>query len=174
MSTRLSAYFRGWEVKECSWIEHPGVGNQAVLDALITWTARVAAGSPWLWAREEMANSVEVLFVDEAGQMSLANVLAVSRSNGSTLPIHSAVQVTSLFVRTYESKLFYRTCTQILECPARQPRCWRFFPCDSARGICLFAGIYRLRIAYHVQIVAETTAQLVWSFPRTVQDSGVE
>jgi hypothetical protein len=67
MSTRLSAYFRGWEVKECSWIEHPGVGNQAVLDALITWTARVAAGSPWLWAREEMANSVEVLFVDEAG-----------------------------------------------------------------------------------------------------------
>jgi superfamily I DNA and/or RNA helicase len=31
-----------------------------------------------LWAREEMAGSVDVLFVDEAGQMSLANVLAVS------------------------------------------------------------------------------------------------
>lgn len=54
--------------------------NQAVLDALITWTARVAAGSPWLWAREEMADSVDVLFVDEAGQMSLANVLAVSQA----------------------------------------------------------------------------------------------
>src|SRR5262249_7660488 len=32
----------------------------------------------WLWAREEMADSVDVLFVDEAGQMSLANMLAVS------------------------------------------------------------------------------------------------
>ena len=43
-------------------------------------TAKVAAGSVWLWAREEMAKSVDVLFVDEAGQMSLANVLAASPS----------------------------------------------------------------------------------------------
>jgi predicted RecB family nuclease len=52
--------------------------NEEVLDALTSGSARVAAGSAWLWAREEMANSVDVLFVDEAGQMSLANVLAVS------------------------------------------------------------------------------------------------
>ena len=52
--------------------------NEEVLDALTNGSARVAAGSAWLWAREEMANSVDVLFVDEAGQMSLANVLAVS------------------------------------------------------------------------------------------------
>jgi uncharacterized protein len=52
--------------------------NHAVLDALTTGSAKVAAGSAWLWAREEMANSVDVLLVDEAGQMSLANVLAVS------------------------------------------------------------------------------------------------
>jgi superfamily I DNA and/or RNA helicase len=31
-----------------------------------------------MWAREDMADSVDVLFVDEAGQMSLANVLAIS------------------------------------------------------------------------------------------------
>ena len=36
------------------------------------------AGTTWLWAREGMANSVDVLFVDEAGQKSLADVLAVS------------------------------------------------------------------------------------------------
>ena len=52
--------------------------NEEVLDALTNGSARVAAGSAWLWAREEMANTVDVLFVDEAGQMSLANVLAVS------------------------------------------------------------------------------------------------
>ncbi len=54
--------------------------NQAVLDALTTGSATIAAGSAWLWAREEMASSVDVLFVDEAGQMSLANVLAVSQA----------------------------------------------------------------------------------------------
>jgi uncharacterized protein len=54
--------------------------NQGVRDALSTGTALVAAGSAWMWAREDMADSVDVLFVDEAGQMALANVLAMSQS----------------------------------------------------------------------------------------------
>ena len=64
--------------------DHPLVtaadDNQAVLDALVTGRAQVAAGTTWLWARPEMANSVDVLFVDEAGQMSLANTLAISQA----------------------------------------------------------------------------------------------
>jgi uncharacterized protein len=35
-------------------------------------------GTSWLWARPDFRNSVDVLFIDEAGQMSLADVLAVS------------------------------------------------------------------------------------------------
>ena len=38
----------------------------------------VAAGTAWLWARGGLAGSVDTLFVDEAGQMSLANVLAIT------------------------------------------------------------------------------------------------
>lgn len=38
----------------------------------------LAAGTAWLWAREQFQGSVDTLFVDEAGQMSLANVLAVA------------------------------------------------------------------------------------------------
>ncbi|MHB1191943.1 MAG: DEAD/DEAH box helicase [Longimicrobiales bacterium] len=45
--------------------------------------ANLAAGTVWLWARPEMAGSVDVLFVDEAGQISLANVLAASRAADS-------------------------------------------------------------------------------------------
>jgi superfamily I DNA and/or RNA helicase len=64
--------------------EHPLVteanDNEAVLDALVTGSAQVAAGTAWLWARPEMANSVDVLFIDEAGQMSLANTLAISQA----------------------------------------------------------------------------------------------
>jgi uncharacterized protein len=38
----------------------------------------IAAGSSWLWTNPKMRAAVDVLFVDEAGQMSLANALAVS------------------------------------------------------------------------------------------------
>jgi uncharacterized protein len=38
----------------------------------------VAAGTAWMWARPEFQRSVDTLFVDEAGQLSLANVLAVA------------------------------------------------------------------------------------------------
>ncbi|MGO9574330.1 MAG: TM0106 family RecB-like putative nuclease [Terriglobales bacterium] len=76
---RLRAVQKASDGDEC---QHPAVtkaeSNEEVLDALANGSARVGAGSAWLWAREEMANSVDVLFVDEAGQMSLANVLAVS------------------------------------------------------------------------------------------------
>ena len=42
--------------------------------------AQVVGGTAWLWSREEYFEAVDVLFVDEAGQMSLANVLAVSQA----------------------------------------------------------------------------------------------
>ncbi len=54
--------------------------NGKVRDALENGTAQVGAGTAWLWAREEFFESVDVLFVDEAGQMSLANVLAVAQA----------------------------------------------------------------------------------------------
>jgi predicted RecB family nuclease len=40
--------------------------------------AQLLAGTPWLWAREDMRGSVDVLFVDEAGQMALADALAIA------------------------------------------------------------------------------------------------
>ena len=38
----------------------------------------IAAGTVWLWAREDMIGMVDVLFVDEAGQLSLANTLTAA------------------------------------------------------------------------------------------------
>jgi len=52
--------------------------NPDALQALQSGSVQVLGGTAWLWARPEFASSVDVLFVDEAGQMSLANVLAVS------------------------------------------------------------------------------------------------
>ena len=38
----------------------------------------IAGGTGWMWARQEFANSVDTLIIDEAGQMSLANALAIA------------------------------------------------------------------------------------------------
>jgi uncharacterized protein len=59
--------------------------NDDVSTALTSRTAQLAAGTAWLWARAEMANSVDVLFVDEAGQMSLADVLSISQAARSVV-----------------------------------------------------------------------------------------
>jgi uncharacterized protein len=57
--------------------------NSTVRDALAGGDVNLAAGTPWLWGREDMAGSVDLLFVDEAGQISLANVLAMGGSTDS-------------------------------------------------------------------------------------------
>jgi len=52
--------------------------NDAAREALRSRAAQVLGGTAWLWAREDFVEAADVLFVDEAGQMSLANVLAVA------------------------------------------------------------------------------------------------
>ena len=43
-------------------------------------SGKVLGGTTWLWARDDMVETVDYLFVDEAGQMSLAHALAAGRS----------------------------------------------------------------------------------------------
>lgn len=50
--------------------------NDEALRELHGGAVKVLGGTSWLWSRAEFIGSVDVLFVDEAGQMSLANVLA--------------------------------------------------------------------------------------------------
>ena len=52
--------------------------NPTVLRALREGDVDIAAGTGWLWSREASTGSVDTLFVDEAGQVSLANVLAMA------------------------------------------------------------------------------------------------
>jgi uncharacterized protein len=56
------------------------VDNDEVWSALTTGKANVVGGTSWLWSPEKAFESVDVLFIDEAGQMSLADVLAVSQA----------------------------------------------------------------------------------------------
>lgn len=54
--------------------------NDALLTALANGRCKVAGGTHFLWSRADAHNMVDVLVVDEAAQMSLANVVAVAQS----------------------------------------------------------------------------------------------
>ena len=71
------------KVKDQSEVAPPGITlttDNAEPLAALRGGAHVAAGTAWLWSREEYFEAVDVLFVDEAGQMSLADVLAISQA----------------------------------------------------------------------------------------------
>jgi predicted RecB family nuclease len=58
-------------------------GNAEALAALDAGDVQVLGGTSWLWSRDEVEGAVDVLFVDEAAQFSLANALAVAPAASS-------------------------------------------------------------------------------------------
>ena len=88
-ATIKAADEQGMELQCCqraSEVEDPQHGlffakrNEDLFAALSDGTAAVGGGTAWLWSRPDAFETVDVLFVDEAAQMSLANVLAVSQT----------------------------------------------------------------------------------------------
>ena len=76
-------------LQKCDEDDHcgaPGVDraatNSEVVAALAGGSYRLVGGSAWLWSRKELTGLVDVLVIDEAGQFSLANAVAVSRCAG--------------------------------------------------------------------------------------------
>jgi predicted RecB family nuclease len=67
--------------------------NPPALNALRQGSVDVLGATAFLWSREEFANSVDVLFVDEASQVSLADVLAISRAAKSVVLIGDPQQL---------------------------------------------------------------------------------
>ena len=61
--------------------------NADVAAALAAGTVDVVAGTGWLFARSEFDGAFDVLFVDEASQMSLANAVALGTSARSIVLI---------------------------------------------------------------------------------------
>ena len=59
--------------------------DNPVFFAAIGHGAQVAGGTAWLWSSTDAAQAVDVLFIDEAAQMSLADVLAVAQSARSVV-----------------------------------------------------------------------------------------
>jgi predicted RecB family nuclease len=54
--------------------------NGEALEAIRGGTASVLGGTSYMWTREDFAGAVDTLFIDEAGQLGLADVIAASQA----------------------------------------------------------------------------------------------
>ena len=68
--------------------------NDQVDADLSSGEAALVGGSAWLWARPELRESVDVLVIDEAGQFSLANAVAVCPAAKSLVLLGDPQQLT--------------------------------------------------------------------------------
>jgi predicted RecB family nuclease len=67
--------------------------NEVPLRALKSGAANVVGGTSWLWTRPEYFEAVDALFIDEAGQMALADVVAVGQAARSLVLIGDPQQL---------------------------------------------------------------------------------
>jgi uncharacterized protein len=68
--------------------------NDEARDALLSGQVSLVGGTAWLWAREDMRESVDVLVIDEAGQFSLANAVAAAGAARSLVLLGDPQQLT--------------------------------------------------------------------------------
>ena len=68
--------------------------NGEVVAGLSSAATHLVGGTAWLWAREDMHDLVDVLVIDEAGQFSLANAVAVSSAARSMVLLGDPQQLT--------------------------------------------------------------------------------
>ncbi len=93
-ATAEAAAEAGVEVR-CGHKAKPGDGDDPAIEVsdsypklragLADGEIHVLAGTSWLWAREDFEEAVDVLIIDEAGQMALADVLACARGAKSLI-----------------------------------------------------------------------------------------
>lgn len=88
-------------LQKCDPTEHCGglgvehtTKNEAVVGALASGAVRLVGGTAWLWSRADMRGAVDVLVVDEAGQFSLANAVAVAPAALSLVLLGDPQQLT--------------------------------------------------------------------------------
>ncbi|MGA8612869.1 MAG: TM0106 family RecB-like putative nuclease, partial [Xanthobacteraceae bacterium] len=129
--------------------------------AAIGTSCQVAAGTSWLWARSDAFQSVDVLFVDEAAQMSLANVLAASQAAHSVVLLGDPQQLEQPMKGTHPEGTDVSALTHILGPHATIPadrglfleETWRLHP-----NICAFTSelFYESRLRSHPGLELQT------------------
>jgi predicted RecB family nuclease len=87
----------GVAFKGFKWGDTPYGGDQIEntkdLDEILADDAKLVAGTAWLFARERLEEAFDVLVIDEAGQISLADALAMGTSSRSLILLGDPLQL---------------------------------------------------------------------------------
>lgn len=74
-------------------LDHPQIRTVSGNDDPVLMSADVVGGTAWLLSREDFARQFDVLFVDEAGQVAIANLVAMSRCASSIILVGDQMQL---------------------------------------------------------------------------------
>lgn len=75
-------------------IENPDMLHvEHTTDALASFAGGLIGGTAWLFARPEWAGALDFLFIDEAGQVSLANAVAMARCANNLILLGDQMQL---------------------------------------------------------------------------------
>ncbi len=84
----------GGEIDEAFFAENPSMGFEAANgEAWKVYRGGVLGGTAWLFSRPEWSGVLDYLFIDEAGQVSLANAVAMARSAKNVVLLGDQMQL---------------------------------------------------------------------------------
>ncbi len=147
--------------------------NGVVAAALVQREVQLAAGTAWMWAREEFEGLTDTLFVDEAGQMSLANVISVSGAARNVVLLGDPQQLTQVRKGAHPEGVDVSSLEYVLDgSRVIDPRCglflsetWRLHPRVNA---------FTSELFYESQLQSEqSAAQQALSAPGALSGTGV-
>jgi predicted RecB family nuclease len=117
--------------------------NHDLLAAIKAGALDVVGGTAWVWSRPEFADALDVLVVDEAGQIALANALAVSPAARSLVLLGDPQQLDQPLKGTHPPGAERSALAHLLDGAATMPedrglfldRTWRLHP-----DVCAFTS----------------------------------
>jgi uncharacterized protein len=117
--------------------------NTDLLAALQGGELDVVGGTAWVWSREEFAGTLDVLVVDEAGQIALANAIAVSPAARSLVLLGDPQQLDQPLKGTHPPGAERSALAHLLDGAATMPpekglflaKTWRLHP-----DVCAFTS----------------------------------
>jgi predicted RecB family nuclease len=82
-------------------LAEPMVQNTTDNDAFVTMTHQLAAGTPWLFSRADLEQQYDVLFMDEAGQLSLGDAIACATAAKNIVLLGDPLQLAQVSTGTH-------------------------------------------------------------------------
>lgn len=140
-----------------------GIKNGDVLDCAYT-DYNLVAGTTWLFSNEHMRDApVDVLFIDEAGQLALADALAASTSARNLILLGDPLQLPQVMQAVHPGGGGRSVLEHVLDQDVTLPKDRGVFLTETRRmnpDVCAFISeeIYQGRLGYHPNCNRQTTA----------------